>query len=144
MTLLEEGYFGGDLIIEEGASPLVTRETVEVENQSADNDLVLKTGYIVKEDGDYVFDPNGTELDDIYGIVIHETFIPAGETRKVAVLRRGPAAINANVLQGFYVDADSLVTETAIVAADLKTNIETNLELVVVRDEPANAEIQNT
>ena len=134
--VLQEGYFGGDLIIEEGASPLVTRETVEYTNEF-DVAMRIPTGHPVKSDGDVIFAVNDSELDDVWGTVIHSVYIPAGETKKLCVLRRGPAAINKAALATQYFVVLTGATGGGDIDVDtLATNIEANCAGVVVREEP--------
>lgn len=146
MPTYQEGFYGGDLVIDEGASPLVTREELEVTNDHAENKLILGTGRPLKSDGSFIFATNDSELSATYGLVIHQTVIQPGETRKVAVLRRGPAAINKAALAQYYLDATSYLedTESAIDADTFETQVEANLTLVIVRDEPENVEQQTT
>lgn len=131
MSVLTKRAAGGDVIIYELAR-IVTREEVEIENEGEVN-LELQAGYPVELDGTLV--EAGNE-GDVEGILCEPVTLLPGETRKVAVLARGPAAINRDALPTKDVDNANLNVDT--LAATLATLG------IVVRREPINKEEQLT
>jgi len=122
---------GGDVIIAEG-NPVVTRESKDVSN-STGSDVTLPAGHPM-DDNVMCTSANIANAD---GIVCQETDIPDGETVKVPVLARGPAAINQDALP------EEDYAGTAIVLASFVSAIETNTD-IVVRSEPSEEEVQTT
>lgn len=87
-----KGYVGGDFLLEELASPAMTRESKEVENATGD-DIELAAGHPMD---DNVPVEAGDEA-NCDGLVVQAVTIPAGDTVKVGVISRF-AVINRDAL----------------------------------------------
>lgn len=124
------GKVGGDVVVAEG-DPIITRESKTIANATG-SDVVLTAGYPMDDNVPCL--ANGLATMD--GILIQPVRIPAGETRDVAVLVRGPAAVNSGGLPTHD------YAGTAITAATLKAAIAALG--IIVRDEPAAAFTQTT
>jgi hypothetical protein len=131
--VLSKGFVGGDFLITEGDHPAYVREQKTVSNSSGE-EMVLSAGYPM-DDNVPVVDGQEANTD---GLLIEKVVIPDGESRKVAVLARGPATINRDALPTTDYTGDAFNVGTIATALG-------NLSpKVIVRREPTTQEIQTT
>jgi hypothetical protein len=143
--MLQKPYVAGDWLIEEGALPVVTRESGIIDNSAGGTDLYFAAGYpfvlgTKNANGDtpLTIINQGAEA-TVTCLSLYAAHVPAGTKLKVPVLARGPAAINRDRLAQFDSNgATSFVGSThAFNMATLATNIAANMVDCVVRRMPA-------
>ena len=93
--VLTKGLVGGDLLKAEDVQQYC-RESMVVDNTGGSTDITLPVGYPV------IFATStlllAAAVNTLTGITIEPHVIPAGTKKQIAVLARGPAVINTNVL----------------------------------------------
>lgn len=126
-----KGLVGGDFLLEEMASAVITRESKSVEN-STETGIELAAGHPM--DGNVPVEAGGEANTD--GLVIQPITIPAGETVKVGVVSRFCA-----------INGDALPTVDHLGETYNLTTVRTALEAlegVVVRREPTEQTVHTT
>jgi len=119
---------GGDVLIFKG-DPAVVVDSRSVTN-NAGYDYVLPAGYPMVGD---VPCPTILVASSVDGVVYKKARLAAGETARVSVLSRGPAAVNRDAL------ADVDIAGNSISLAHYQSGLEANTN-ITVRTEPEQEE----
>lgn len=127
MTTKTKGFVGGDFLIDD-PHPEYSREEFTITNAGGD-DISVPAGFPLEADGTL---GTATNEADIAAVVIEPIVVPAGESRKVACIARGPCIINRDALP----TADLAASPASFDMGDFQTALEALSPQVVVRREP--------
>lgn len=93
-----------DVFVGLHSAPIHQFDTKEVTN-SGEDDLTLPVGYPMDDN----IPVAASNIGNTDGLNYRHEVIPAGETRKVLVLVRGPATVNADMLPTTYYDTGGAI-----------------------------------
>lgn len=133
-TVFTKGKSGGDLVLS-NIDPIIHVESREFTNSTGD-DIVFPVGFPFTFDATVATAVVAATLANTEGILLQETRVSDGETVDLALLARGPVAVNKDVLPDEDLAAATLVEATFITALE-------GLGMVV-RAEPTVQEQQTT